>query len=306
MFIHLSQVVAEFNWPISMYCNTLYIDLHDYSLPLCFLLDVFGSILDLPDELTNFQDTGGLAEIGQLSNNTSIGDPPCNTGPTGNISLARVTGNTSVAAHVNSTQKSLAVNNNMTPPPNAVIITSGDPTPTLPSISSSPIHSSPATMVPGGNIGMYHNNNIGMNPNIHASGMNSHIDPRVMYNNQAHYNSVMGRNLRFHGPTSAPPPHPVSSIADFAVVRPQVQHNSSVYHQTLSNQQHMNFNPNLGLQNQQIHNRPIQGTDQLSQQQSVSQAGTMNQQVWNLCVCIQYMYCISAPYYTCKWTCKYC
>ena len=268
---------------------------------------MFGGILDLPDELADFQDSGGFENLpelgGQLSNNTSVSSiGNAIGGPPGNPGLARVGGGTgAVTSHVNFTQKS-----NMTPPPNAIISTSGDPTPTLPSISSSPIHSSPATIssvspYTVGGVQIYQQppnsmQNIGMSSNIHSSGMNPHIDPRVPYNNP-HYNPGITRGLRFPGPSSSvqltPPPHPVNSIGEFSVVR---HPNSSIY-QPPANPQHMNFNPNLGLQNaNQIHNKSLQGTvDQLSQQQQiVSQAQPINQQVWiKFCFIIIVSACIN-------------
>ncbi len=176
-------------------------------------------MLDLPDDINNFQDPGTLnnfnhsLDLGPLSNNTNA-TPPMTNNTMGGGNMGRVMG---VAGHMNPNNSFQGTN--MTPPPNAVISTSGDPTPTLPSISSSPIHSSPATNPSSvapysmGGAPMYqqpppnHVPNQVMNSNIHhGGGMPPHMDPRVHYNPQ--YNPAMMR-VRFpanmqHGLTPQP------------------------------------------------------------------------------------------------------
>ena len=172
-------------------------------------------MLDLPRDIKDFQDPGTLnnfnhtLDLGPLSNNNNA-TPPMTNNTMGGANMGRVMG---VAGHMNPGNSFPGTN--MTPPPNAVISTSGDPTPTLPSISSSPIHSSPATNPSSvapyamGVAPMYqkpspnHVPNAVMNSNIHHGGMHPHMDPRM------HYNPAM-MLVRFpanmqHGLT----PHPV-------------------------------------------------------------------------------------------------
>ena len=100
----------------------------------------------------------------------------------------------------------------MTPPPNAVISTSGDPTPTLPAISSSPIHSSPAPSGYGGNP-MYHHTPPGHNHvpgNMHHGGAmhHPHMDPSRMHYNPQYNPMMMAPRPRYHGGNMVGHHHP--------------------------------------------------------------------------------------------------
>ena len=272
--------------------------------------DVLG-ILELPD-LKAFQEPSNFnnsLDLGPLSNSTPAPPPSMgNSGvPHSNMELGRPGGGGpvgGVAPHMNSTQNSLAANN-MTPPPNAVISTSGDPTPTLPAISSSPIHTAPATAPAsvspysmGGPQGYQqlqnHMPNMTMNPNINPGGMNPHFDTRGQYHTPNYNPGMVRGGGRFPvgnpGIQQATAPHPASSIGEFMVVRPQVQPNYQ-YHG--GNPATMGFNPNMGPQAHHIPNRQLPGTadhmppqqhqhhqQQQQQQQTTAQPQTMmNQQV---------------------------
>ena len=274
---------------------------------MLFSLDVL-RLLDLPDDIKDFNDPGGLLEPSQNSFHPpldldSLGNST-STPPLGNSTLVGTPGNMGlgggVPPHVTTGQNSL-VGSNATPPPNAVISTSGDLTPTLPSISSSPVHSSPASLsssIPAtpsmhnmGGHQMYQNPNHVPNVTLNPSMAGPHpgmMNPQVPYH-QNLYNPNMnvvrqnmgvprypGVNPHAHLATS---PHPMNSNhGEFTVVRPQIQPNSGIYQQPVNTVNFSNVTGSVAPVPQAPMSKALSGVKQPPQQQQ-QQTHPLGQQV---------------------------
>ena len=197
--------------------------------------------------------------MGPLStNNTSnLTTPPINN-------VMNTSGNPpiNVALPGNITNQNPLLMSNATPPPNTVVSTSGDPIPPLPSVSASPIHSSPVSLtsnpvsLPGGNYqSPIHNSNV--IGGVMTTPPGGPMDGRLPPYSQTHvqYPPNMGMRtveLRYpKNPQFASPPHPVYHDG-----RPQLQPN--VFQ---TNPSSMNF----GTESQQV----LPGSEVLTEQVKV-------------------------------------